>query len=146
MAQWPEELIMQRQTPWKMLCACLLLGATLPAFAHDDGQEQIGKLREEMLQDAPGKRALMITVSYQAGQKSTAHVHPGSVFAYVLEGSVVSQLQGHEPVIYKTGESWYEPANTPHLVSRNASDTQPAKLLVWLLLDEKAPVKLPLPQ
>lgn len=137
---------MHRQLPWKMLCAGLLLSSSLPVLAHGDSQEQIAKLNEQSLADAPGKRALMITVSYAPGQQSTAHLHPGSVFAYVLEGAVVSQLQGGEPVTYQMGESWYEPANTPHLVSRNASSSQPAKLLVWLLLDEKAPVKLPLPQ
>jgi len=51
----------------------------------------------------------------------------------VLEGSVVSQLKGQAPVTYKQGQYWYEPAGTVHLVSRNASKTQPAKLLVWVL-------------
>ena len=73
----------------------------------------------------------MAVVSYAPGQASTPHFHSGSVFAYVLEGEVVSQLEGQPPVTYKAGESWYEPPRAPHLVSRNASGTRPAKLLTW---------------
>jgi quercetin dioxygenase-like cupin family protein len=69
------------------------------------------------------------------------------VFAYVVEGAVVSQLEGEQPVTYTKGQSWYEPPKKPHLVSKNASQTQPAKLLVFLLSQEgeaiKAPVKSP---
>ncbi|WP_370467972.1 cupin domain-containing protein [Nitrospira sp. KM1] len=65
-----------------------------------------------------------------------AHVHPGSVIAYVLEGSVVSQSENEKPVTYTAGQSWYESPKRPHVVSRNGSKTEPAKLLVFLLSKE----------
>jgi len=89
---------------------------------------------------------VMAVVSYEPGQASSPHVHSGSVFAYVLEGEVVSQLGGQPPVTYKAGESWYEPPRIAHLVSRNASTTRPAKLLAWLVMDEGGKVKEPLPK
>lgn len=122
------------------------LALALPALAHGAEHEKIATLQEHALPDAPGKKGLLIEVSYKPGEASAPHVHAGAVFAYVLEGAVVSQLEGQPPVTYKAGQSWYEAANTPHLVSRNASATQPAKLLVWMLLDEKAPVLTPLKQ
>ncbi|AGI24475.1 cupin domain-containing protein [Pseudomonas sp. MT3] len=130
----------------KLLLAGLGLALSLPTFAHDEAgnRERIAVQQEQKLPDAPGKKGLMITVAYAPGQASGAHVHSGSVFAYVLEGAVVSQLEGQEPVTYHAGQSWYEAPNTPHLVSRNASTQQPAKLLVWMLLDEDAPVLTPL--
>jgi len=133
-------------TPLKLLFASLGLALSLPAFAHGDGAnpEKIDVQQEQKLPDAAGKKGLMITVSYAPGQSSGAHVHSGSVFAYVLEGAVVSQLEGQKPVTYQAGQSWYEAPNTLHLVSRNASDKKPAKLLVWMLLDEGAPVLTPL--
>lgn len=119
------------------------------AWAHgpEQGQEAIKILQEQMPSNAPGKKAIMLTVSYAPGQKSVAHQHPGAVMAYVLEGSVVSQLKGEsKPVTYKAGEFWYEAPGTVHLQSYNASATQPAKLLVWSLVDEHKPVTEPYQQ
>jgi hypothetical protein len=48
-------------------------------------------------------------------------------------------------VVTDAGQSWYERPGIPHLVSRNASSTKPAKLLVWLLLDKGQPLLEPLP-
>ncbi|KAF1051199.1 MAG: hypothetical protein GAK43_02514 [Stenotrophomonas maltophilia] len=123
-----------------LFAAGLALALAVPAFA----QENVTTLQQHSLPDVPGKKGQLIRVDYAPGQSSAPHVHAGAVFAYVLEGAVVSQLQGQPPVTYKAGDSWYEAPNTPHLVSRNASNQQPAKLLVWLLLDEKAPVLTPL--
>lgn len=135
---------MRPSTSLKCLLAGLGLALSLPLFAHDATQEKIEVQQEQKLPDAAGKKGLMITVAYEPGQSSGAHVHSGSVFAYVLEGAVISQLEGQKPVTYQAGQSWYEAPNTPHLVSRNASDKKPAKLLVWMLLDEGAPVLTPL--
>ena len=119
--------------------------ACATAFAHDAGEETTSLLQRHKLPDVPGKQVVMAVVSYAPGQASTPHRHAGSVFAYVIEGEIVSQLQGQPPVTYKAGQSWYEPPLMPHLVSRNASATKPAKLLAWLLLDEGGQVKEKLP-
>jgi quercetin dioxygenase-like cupin family protein len=120
---------------------------TLPgAWAHgpEPGQEAVKILQEQLPSNAAGKKAIMLTVSYAPGQKSVAHQHPGAVMAYVLEGTVVSQLKGEaKPVTYKAGEFWYEAPGSVHLVSYNASETKPAKLLVWSLVDEPLPVTEP---
>ncbi|MFZ6045446.1 cupin domain-containing protein [Pseudomonas sp. CR3202] len=118
------------------------------AFAHDagDGKEQVTVLQEQALLNAPGKKALMLTVTYAPGRRSQAHSHPGSVLAYVVEGEVISQLKGQEPRVYKAGETWYEPAGSVHLQSRNASESKPAKLVAWILQDEKDAVLEPYEQ
>ena len=64
--------------------------------------------------------------------------------AYVLSGEIISQVKGEKAITYKAGEFWYEPAGSEHLVSKNASATQPAKLLVFMLMDEKDEVLTPL--
>jgi quercetin dioxygenase-like cupin family protein len=116
------------------------------ALAHDGGEETTTPLQRQSLDDVPGKTVLLVRVDYAPGQSSRAHVHPGSVLAYVLEGEVVSQLQGQPPVTYRAGQSWYEPPGVPHLVSRNASDSAPARLLAWLIVADGAPPKKPWPQ
>ncbi len=113
----------------RTLLTLAVLSASPLASAHD----HVTILQQQTPPNAPGQQAIMLTVDYAPGQASAAHSHPGSVMAYVLEGSVVSQLQGQAPVTYKAGQYWYEPAGTVHLMSRNASSTKPAKLLVWVL-------------
>ncbi|WP_121406967.1 MULTISPECIES: cupin domain-containing protein, partial [Gammaproteobacteria] len=66
------------------------------------------------------------------------------VFVYVLEGTVQTQLEGGPVETYTVGQSWYEPANVPHLLARNPDPMKPAKLLVWELLKEGDPILKPL--
>ncbi|MFT0518381.1 cupin domain-containing protein [Pseudomonas faucium] len=131
------------------LSLALLLGAGLlagqpAAWAHGEATDQVKVLQEKQPSNAPGKNAVMLTVSYAPGQASPAHQHPGAVMAYVLEGAVVSKLNDEPEKTYKAGEFWYEAPGTVHSVSRNASDKKPAKLLVWSLVDEGKPVTEPL--
>jgi quercetin dioxygenase-like cupin family protein len=120
--------VARRTRQWAVLAGTiLLLGQT--ALAED----RVTVLMKEPLTDMTGKVGTVITVDYAPGAASGLHVHPGSVFAYVLEGAVVSQVEGGEPTTYTKGQSWYESPNIPHVVSKNASETDPAKLLVFLL-------------
>ena len=136
---------MNTRIPATLLLATLL-GVAPFAFAHDPGagEKKVNILVQRTVPDAPGKSILVRTVEYGPGQKSIPHVHGGSVVAYVLEGAVISQLDGEAPVTYRAGQSWYEPPGIGHLVSRNASNTKPAKLVVWILKGDE-PVFMPLP-
>jgi len=128
------------------MLACAALGASASATAHEPaGQEAIRPVMQQAIPELPGKVVRMVTVSYQPGQASDAHMHPGSVFAYVIRGSVISQLEGQPPRTYRQGEGWYETPGIHHLVSRNASRTEPATLLVWAISEPTQAVKLPLP-
>jgi quercetin dioxygenase-like cupin family protein len=128
------------------MLAALAASVAGPAAAHGPAghEEDIELLQSSALPELPGKQANLLKVHYRPGASSAAHTHPGSVFAYVLEGAVVSQLDGQPPVTYGAGQSWYEAPGARHLVSRNASTTAPATLLVWMVkAGDEAPV-LPL--
>jgi quercetin dioxygenase-like cupin family protein len=81
-------------------------------------------------------------VDYPPGRVGQPHQHRGFLFAYVLEGSVVAQVIGEgvsdEVRTYRTGEMFYEPIGATHQVSRNASETQPARLLAINLAKKEA--------
>jgi len=64
--------------------------------------------------------------------------------AYVLDGEVISQVKGEKTITYKKGQFWYEPAGSEHLVSKNASASKPAKLLVFMVLAPDEQVLIPL--
>ncbi len=135
---------------FKGFAAALVAGVVLlggAAQAHDgphDGGEARHVLQARQLPDAAHTKGMMLTVAYLPGQKSKPHRHPGSVFAYVMEGEVISQLDDGTEITYRVGDSWYESPGVRHVVSRNASATKPAKLLVVLLVPDGAEVAEPL--
>jgi quercetin dioxygenase-like cupin family protein len=135
-----------RNTFRSIVVAALVAAAAGNAAAHnlDGHEEDVNVVQAHVLPEAPGKQAVVLTVHYAPGTKSAAHTHPDSVFAYVLDGEVVSQLDGEAPVIYHTGKSWYEAPGANHLVSRNASMTRPATLLEWMVTGSNEAPVLPL--
>jgi quercetin dioxygenase-like cupin family protein len=125
------------------LLAALALTASTAAFAHDPS-EKITVLQDELLKNVPGKKAMMIEVDYKPGQASIAHKHEGTAMAYVISGSIISQVKGEKAITYTPGQYWYEPAGSEHLISKNASTTHPAKLLVFMVLSPDEKVLIPL--
>ena len=117
-----------------MLC---LLAA--PAVAN----EKVTPLMGEDLAGLPGKEGVMLTVEYAPGASSGKHRHNAHTFVYVLEGAIVMQVAGGEAVTLGPGQTFYESPDDVHLVSKNASDSQPAKFLVFFVKDKGAPPTVP---
>jgi quercetin dioxygenase-like cupin family protein len=106
-------------------------------------EPKVTPLMSKDLAEYPGKEALMMTVEHVPGGASASHRHNAHAFVYVLEGSVVMQLKGGEPVTLTAGPSFYEGPDDVHLVDRNASTTQPAKFLVVMIKNKGAPALVP---
>ncbi len=85
----------------------------------------------------------MITVEYAPGASTPKHRHDAHVFGYVLEGSIITQAEGGQPVTLGPGQTFYETPSDIHAVSKNASATKPAKFLVFLVKDKGVPPVLP---
>jgi quercetin dioxygenase-like cupin family protein len=122
--------------------ACLLLlgGVATGALAQD---ATVTPLLTKPLAAIAGKEGLMLTVEYPPGVASAAHRHNANTFVYVLEGSVVMQVQGGPELTLNAGDTFYESPSDIHSVSRNASASLPAKLLVLLVKDVGAPPTVP---
>ena len=106
-------------------------------------QETITELMSKDLAGFPGNEVLMYTVDFPPGFSSPVHRHNAQVSVYVLEGSVVMQVRGGKEVTLQPGQSFYEDPNDIHVVSRNASNTKPAKFLVFLIHKKGAPLVMP---
>ena len=104
---------------------------------------KVTSLMSKDLPENPGKEMLMITVEHAPGGSSPIHRHNAHAMVYVLEGSVVMQVKGGKQVTLTPGQSFYEGPNDVHIVDRNASKTQPAKFLVFLIKDKGAPALVP---
>ena len=117
---------------WFLMCAPLLAQQT-----------KVTPLTSKDLPEMPNKEAMMITVDYPPGASDPAHRHNAHVFVYVLEGSIIMQVEGRPPVALATGQTFYEGPNDVHVGGRNASDTKPAKFLVFFLKQKGAPILVP---
>ena len=94
------------------------------------------------LPNVPGKTATGLLVTYPPGGHSPKHHHAGSVIAYVLSGAIRSENSATGAArVYKAGESFFEPPGSTHLVSENASATEPATLLAVFVADQGANLK-----
>ena len=91
------------------------------------------------LPDVAGKEGMIEIVAFAPGEVSQPHRHNADLFVYVLEGSIITQVKGASSLTVHAGDVFYESPTDIHSVSRNASETQPAKLLVFYVKAKGAP-------
>ena len=133
-----------RATVLTFITATAITLTSLPAHAADPAPaDPAVPLLKQALAGIPGKEVLMVTVAYAPGAGTPPHRHDANTFVYVLEGSVVMQVAGGKPVTLTAGQTFYESPTDIHSVSRNASTTQPAKILAILVKDVDKPATLP---
>jgi quercetin dioxygenase-like cupin family protein len=114
--------------------------------ATSSAQESVATaLFQTDLPDIEGREAVVLEVEYPPGVASSSHRHNAHTFVYVLEGTVVMQVAGGEPQTLVAGQTFYETPNDIHSVSRNASDTESARILVIFIKQEGAPMTVPAP-
>jgi quercetin dioxygenase-like cupin family protein len=106
-------------------------------------QETITPLISKDLAAVPDEEVLMYTVDFPAGFSSPIHRHNAQVSVYVLEGSVIMQVKGGKEVTLGPGQSFYEDPSDVHVVSRNASDSNSAKFVVFLIHKKGSPLVIP---
>jgi len=121
----------------------LMLLVCLMSVPQESKEAKVSPLMSKDLTDFPGKEGLMITVEYPPGNSDPIHRHNAHAFVYVLEGSIVMQVRGGKEVTLTPGQTFYEGPSDVHIVGRNASQTQPAKFVVFLVKDKGAPVLVP---
>ncbi len=114
-----------------------------PAPGASDKGVTVRPILQHDLPDVPGKQVSMVIVDFEPGAFSAPHRHPGSTTVYVLEGSVVSEVDPDKPVTYHAGQSWYELPLHTHRIARNASKSRPAKILAVLISDKGQQLVLP---
>jgi len=106
-------------------------------------EAKVTQLFSKDLTDLPGKEGLMLLIEYAPGSSDPIHRHNAHGFIYVLEGSIVMQVRGGKEVTLTPGQTFYEGPEDVHIVGRNASETKPAKFVVFFVKDKGAPVLVP---
>jgi len=116
------------------------------ASSGDDTLAPEATVRSLMSRDLagdPARELSMITIEYPPGSADPVHTHHAQALVYVLEGTIVMQVKGGTPVTLAPGQTFYEGPDDVHIVGRNASQTAPAKFLVFLVKDKGAPLLTP---
>ena len=131
---------MKRHLIW--FAAALAAALLQPSAAGADGT--VTPVFAGALPNVPGNNLTAVLVKYKPGEKTDTHYHAGSVFAYVLTGEIRSQISDGQPAkVYKAGESFFEPPGSTHLISENASTTEPASLLAVFVAADDATLTAP---
>ena len=132
-----------RRLIWVGLLVLAALCILLPLrVLGDAGRAQV--VMSQTLPDITGKEMTAVVVDYEPGGKSAAHRHAGDVLAFVVSGSIRSENSVTGPArVYHAGEAFFEPAGSTHLVSENASPSEPARLLAVFVADAHAQLTLP---
>jgi quercetin dioxygenase-like cupin family protein len=126
-----------------VLTLFLSVGLSLMAGTLMAQEPKVTSLMSKDLKDFPGKELLMIITEHAPGGSTPIHRHNAHAMLYVLEGSVVMQVKGGKEVTLTPGQTFYEGPDDIHVVDRNASKTQPAKFVVFLIKDKGAPALIP---
>jgi quercetin dioxygenase-like cupin family protein len=118
-------------------CAALAFSMAGAIYTQDSEAQTVATNFEAAIPNIPGKSLIAVEVDYAPGAASPPHTHAKSsfIYAYVISGAIESKVNDGETRIYRAGESWSEPPGATHSISRNASKTEPAKLLAVFVLD-----------
>ena len=117
----------------------LAFSGVLAASSASLQEGKVTRLMTKDLPDVPGKEGMVETVDFAPGEVSQPHRHNADLFVYVLEGSVITQVEGGSLQTVDAGGVFYESPTDVHIVSRNASETEPAKLLVFYVKAKGTP-------
>ncbi len=131
-------LVASRSLPTTMDVIAVVATPLCADAAANSPLNKVEVVTSHALPNVPGKRVTVVRVFYGPGGFTPPHVHGGTVTAYVTRGEIRSQLGGGPVETFTVGQSFFEPPGSVHLVSANASLTEPAELIAVFVADEGA--------
>ena len=115
------------------IAVAALVVARVSAASSPASEGVVHILSQQPLAGQTGVDVTILTVDYPPGGSTPPHEHPGTTYAYVLDGSVVSKVNDGPTQTFTKGQMWIEQPHDHHIISKNASSTKPAKLLVFMI-------------
>ncbi len=125
------------------LMSVVILMFAVPASAEQPPSVLRQKVAMATLTEIPGYSLTSVTVELEPETTIGPHTHSGFVFAYVLEGTIRSQLNDDIAIDYHVGDSWVEPSGTLHRLTQNPSQTQNAKILAVFVAETDSALTFP---
>lgn len=121
--------------------ALIVAGGLAPrsADAQQPGIKRTDLQRHDL--SAPGREAVQVRVDFAPGAAFGRHRHPGEEIIYVIEGTLVYELDGKPPVMLKAGDVLFVPAGTIH-AAKNAGAVNAAELATYVVEKDKPLLEL----
>ena len=94
-------------------------------------------LQRTELKSAKGMEAILVLRDLPPGGESGKHTQPGNEIVYVLDGSLILEVQGKPPATLNAGEAYTTAAGEVQNV-KNASTSAPAKALAFYITKKGA--------
>jgi quercetin dioxygenase-like cupin family protein len=129
------------KTP-RIVAAAMLIAGSL--FAITAAQAQEGVKRTDLQRhdlSIPGREAIQVRVDLAPGVVAPKHTHFGEEIIYVLEGTLLYEVEGQPPATLKAGDVLFIPYGTPHS-AKNIGDVNAAELATYVVEKGKPLVTL----
>jgi len=130
-----------KKTKFK-IAALIVVGTLLALFGMQTlNAQQTGFKRVELQKQdlsAHGREAVVAAVEFSPGAVAGKHTHPGEELGYVLDGTLVLEVDGRPPMTLKAGDVYFIDAGRVH-DGKNLGST-PAKVLVTYVVEKGKPV------
>ena len=121
------------------------LAAASPALAAPPANGGSERLLQLEAPNTGGMQVTEVKVTYAPGQMGHPHHHGGFLVAYMLKGTLVSQVEGEPAHTYHAGDTWVEKPGAHHVMGRNPSATETAEFLVVFVAPKDAVLTTPDP-
>jgi quercetin dioxygenase-like cupin family protein len=136
-----------KRTPYTQILLVLGVGILIGALGQDAlsasrPRTKVTTLKTQDLKSIDGKAVQIITLDVDPLGDAPVHKHPGDVFGYVISGEYEVGIDEDPAKVFKAGEIFYEPDGVVHRVGRNPDKKTPAKVVVFMLLDEGKPATM----
>jgi quercetin dioxygenase-like cupin family protein len=122
-----------------MAVAALIAGSALHVTQAQQGVKRTDLQQHDL--SVPGREAIQARVDIAPGALAPKHRHPGEEIIYVLEGSLVYEVEGKPPVTLKAGDVLFIPAGTIH-AAKNVGSSNAAELATYVVEKGKPLVEL----
>ena len=90
---------------------------------------------------APGREAVQVRAEFDPGVAAGKHTHPGEELGYILEGTLVVEIEGKAPMTLNAGDHFFVPAGTVH-DGKNVGSGK-AKVLATYIVEKGKPIATP---
>ena len=89
----------------------------------------------------PGREAVQVRAEFDPGVAAGKHTHPGEELGYILEGTLVLEVDGKAPVTLNAGDTFFVPSGTVH-DGKNVGSGK-AKVLATYVVEKGKPLATP---
>ena len=130
---------MSHRTLFAICVAVALLTPRIAGFGQQSGFKRTVIQQEKL--SVPGREAVTAIAEFQAGGTVGRHTHPGEEIGYILEGTLVFEIEGKPTVTLSAGQTFFIPAGTVHNATNKTSSR--ARVLANYIVEPGKPLATP---